>query len=331
MGFSDLPVIERSEVFLDIAFRKARDAARNHTLAEYEKSSLNREKTLSLVKIKAVKESLSKQLQLIIDKYPNFDNLHEFYAQLLRLTLNYKQLKKTLGSINWLLTQIREFSRSYNLKVKRSEDPKKIKELMSQYYGRISSCFKQVKPELEYLHKARQTMRDYPSIKENMLTICIAGFPNVGKSTLLSKLTPAKPEINEYAFTTKRLNLGYQSLNAIKIQFIDTPGTLNREDQMNPVEVQAYLAMRYVANFIVYVFDLTEHSYSIKDQLKLLERLKEYDKPLFAYITKQDLVSEIDIKEFEEKYFFKKKIPLYLDMDILTEELLNTYKKGLLE
>lgn len=330
MGFQDLPVIERADVYLDIAFRKARDAARNHTLAEYEKSTLNREKTLSLVKIKAVRDALTKQLQQVIDKYPNFDNLHEFYAQLLRLTLNYKQLKKTLGSINWLNNQIKEFSKQYNLKVKRAQDPKQIKHFMSEYYGRISSLFSQVKKELNYLHQARQVMRDYPTIKENMLTICIAGFPNVGKSTMLSKLTPAKPEINEYAFTTKRLNLGYKTVNAIKIQFVDTPGTLNRQDQMNDVEVQAYLAMRYVANFIVYVFDLTEHSYSIKDQLKLLERLKEYDKPLFAYVSKQDLVSEGDIKEFVEKHFEKKKIPLHLDMEKLTEELLVTYKKELL-
>ncbi|MCA9478211.1 MAG: 50S ribosome-binding GTPase [Nanoarchaeota archaeon] len=330
MGFSDLPIIERSDVFLDIAFKKARDAARNHTLADYEKSALNKEKTLSLVKLKAVRESLSKQLQLIIDKYPNFDNLHEFYAKLLRLTLDYKQLKKTLGSVNWLLGQVRDFTKSYNLKVKRAQDPATIKKLMNEYYGRISSVFKQVKKEFEYLHKARQVMRNYPLIKENMLTICLAGFPNVGKSTLLSKLTPAKPEINEYAFTTKRLNLGYKSLNAIKIQFIDTPGTLNRPEKMNPVEIQAYLAMRYVANFIVYVFDLTEHTYSIKDQLKLLERLKEYDKPLFAYISKQDLITEGDIEQFKEKYFSNKKIPLHLDMEELTEELLIVYKKELL-
>ncbi len=330
MGFADLPIIERSEVYIDIAFKKARDAARHHTLGDHEKSALNREKTLSLVKMRTVRDSLSSQLQLIIDKYPNLDNLHEFYAQLLRLTLNYKKIKKSFGSMNWLITQIKDFSKSYNLKVKRAESAAIVKKLMSEYYGRIASLFKQVKKEFEYLHKARQIMRDYPSIKEGMLTICIAGFPNVGKSTILSKITPAKPEINEYAFTTKRLNLGYKTLNAIKIQFVDTPGTLNRPDKMNDVEIQAYLAMRYVADFIVYIFDLTEHMYSIKDQIKLLERLKEYDKPLFAFVSKQDLVSEGDIKQFQEKHFSKKKIPLYLDLDELTKELLVAYKKELL-
>lgn len=330
MGFSDLPVVERSEVYIDVAFKKARDSARHHTLGDHEKSALNREKTLSIVKMKAVRESLTRQLQILIDKYPNFDNLHEFYAQLLRLTLDYKKLKKSFGSINWLINQIKLFSTTYNLKVKRAETPQAVKDFMSQYYGRVSSLFKQIKKEFEYLHRARQVMRDYPAIKEGMLTICLAGFPNVGKSTLLSKLTPAKPEINDYAFTTKKLNMGYQTLNAIRIQFIDTPGTLNRPEKMNDVEIQAYLAMRYVADFIVYVFDLTEHTYTIKDQLKLLERLKEYDKPLFAYISKQDLVNESDILAFKEKHFSKKKIPLYLDINELTPELLKAYKKELL-
>ena len=84
------------------------------------------------------------------------------------------------------------------------------------------------------------------------------------------------------------------------------------------------------ANYIVYVFDLTEHTYSIKDQLKLLERLKEYDKPLFAFITKQDLVEPEEIEDFKNKHFKNKKIPLYLDIKQLTEELLLAYKKELL-
>jgi len=38
-------------------------------------------------------------------------------------------------------------------------------------------------------------MKGFPSIKTNLPTIAIAGFPNVGKTTLLSKITDAKPKI----------------------------------------------------------------------------------------------------------------------------------------
>ena len=45
-------------------------------------------------------------------------------------------------------------------------------------------------------------MKDYPTIKTSLFTVAICGFPNVGKTTLLSKMTPSEPEISNYSFTT---------------------------------------------------------------------------------------------------------------------------------
>src|SRR3989338_4661337 len=88
-------------------------------------------------------------------------------------------------------------------------------------------------------------MGNFPSIKENIFTVAIAGFPNVGKSTLLNKLTGAHAEIANYAFTTRSLNLGYMFEDGKRIvQVIDTPGTLNRHEKMNYIEIQAELAMQ---------------------------------------------------------------------------------------
>ena len=50
---------------------------------------------------------------------------------------------------------------------------------------------------------------DLSDIKKFSLDVALFGFPNVGKSTLLSKLTPSKPKIANYSFTTKRINMGY--------------------------------------------------------------------------------------------------------------------------
>jgi nucleolar GTP-binding protein len=83
--------------------------------------------------------------------------------------------------------------------------------------------------------------------------VAIAGFPNVGKSTLLNRLTGATAETNAYAFTTKSLNMGAIEYRHNTIQFIDTPGTLARPEKMNDIERQAYLAMKYAAHLIIYV------------------------------------------------------------------------------
>ncbi|MBN1157548.1 50S ribosome-binding GTPase, partial [Candidatus Woesearchaeota archaeon] len=121
--------------------------------------------------------------------------------------------------------------------------------------------------------------------------------PNVGKTTLLFKLTGAKAEINSYPFTTKSINLGYFSNGEEKIQVIDTPGTLNRFDRMNSIEQQAHLALKYLADTIVYVFDLTGE-YPMEQQLKLYDSIKKFNKKVIIYFSKEDVVGKEKIKGF---------------------------------
>ncbi|MFP4523652.1 MAG: GTPase [Candidatus Woesearchaeota archaeon] len=324
MGFSDLPPIERVEVYLDTAFRKARLNARKHVLADHEKSVLNREKSLALIKIDTVRSHITSSFQKIIAAYPNFDNLTEFYTQLLHLTLDYNTLKKSLGSFKWVVDQTHSFSKEFARKIKRTSDAQKAAQLLKQYYGRVSSVLKQIKKELVYLNSAREVLRTFPSLKQDTFTVAIAGFPNVGKSTLLSQITPAKPQIHSYAFTTKGLNQGYAKKNGLDIQFIDTPGTLNRLEKMNTVEKIAYLALRYAADYVVYVFDITQASYPLADQQKLFKQLKKSAKPIVCYLSKTDLLSDAQIEGFES-LFSQKKILLFTDRDALIDYLWNNY------
>src|SRR3989339_56236 len=143
-------------------------------------------------------------------------------------------------------------------------------------------------------------MKDFPAIKTDLYTVAITGFPNIGKSTLLSRITPAKPEIKAYAFTTKGLNLGYAKIGIHKIQYIDTPGVLAR-DRVNAIEEQAHLVLKYVANLIVYVIDLTE-PYPLKIQEKLLKELKDHDKPIIVYLSKTDIIDKSIIAKAKKKY-----------------------------
>ena len=159
-------------------------------------------------------------------------------------------------------------------------------------------------------------MRNFPAIKTKIKTICITGFPNVGKSTLLKKITGSNVEIQPYAFTTKKLLLGYIDK---KIQLIDTPGTLNRYNRMNSIEKQAYLAIKHLAHKVIYVFDLTETcGYEIEQQIKLYKRLKEEfeEKEIIIYLSKTDILKREQVELFS-KYFKNQKI--FYNSDILKE------------
>ncbi len=54
----------------------------------------------------------------------------------------------------------------------------------------------------------------------------LIGLPNAGKSTLLSRLTNARPEIGDYPFTTLRPNLGVMEYQDKKIVLADIPGLI---------------------------------------------------------------------------------------------------------
>ncbi|HEB46878.1 MAG TPA: TGS domain-containing protein [Candidatus Pacearchaeota archaeon] len=60
-------------------------------------------------------------------------------------------------------------------------------------------------------------------IKKEEMQAAIVGFTNVGKSSLLSFLTNAKPEITPYSFTTKNSIIGMMPFQGTKIQLVEVP------------------------------------------------------------------------------------------------------------
>lgn len=245
----------------------------------------------------AVKDRLIAALYKIVKGFPSLDALPEFYLELLKCTLDDSKIKKSLSTINWALNKIEELSAQTFIKFNTAKSISGITLARQAFSGRISSVMKRANKDLLFLEKVRKEMREFPSIKTSLSTIAITGFPNVGKSTLLKKITHANPKIDNYAFTTKNLNVGYTYINDTKIQFIDTPGSLNRKEKMNSIEKKAFLVMKYVADLFVFVFDLTE-AYSIEQQTKLFRAVQEFDKPIIVYVSKADIIDPEIVKEF---------------------------------
>lgn len=294
MSFQDLKKVETADTYIDIAFRRGKIRATYMRQKKFSKDRVARSKQIELVRIEAVKDQLVTRLRKVIENFPNYDELHEFYQELMTCTMEYTLWRKNLAALNWAAKQITILWRSFTTKLRRCHELEPINNLRKQYYGRVASVMKQINKNLESLDEQRRIMRRFPVIKTGMPTVVIAGFPNVGKTTLLAKLTGAKAEIQPYAFTTKRLNIGYITKKAKReriVQFIDAPGTLNRFNKMNMIEKQAYLALEYLAEKVIYVFDPTE-SYPMDQQVTLYKKMKkDFPKiPFIAYLSKTDLV-----------------------------------------
>lgn len=301
MNFQDLKKVEDSQFYLDVALKKADKKINEKRTSIKGTSRFLKSRHIELIRIEIIENVINEHLERILTSFPSIDSLDDFYNELIRITLDYRDLKKSLGAVRWATKTISTLFKTYRGRLNQCQDMKLINKLRREYVGRVSSVIKQIKQNLFYLEECRKTMRSYPAVKTNMFTVCLFGFPNVGKSTLLKKLTDASPEINSYAFTTKKLNFGYIKTPSAKIQLIDTPGTLNREDKMNYIEIQAYLALKNLANLVVFVFDPT-YEYSFENQVKLLKRVKDTKKEVLVYISKTDIGDKANIKEIQDKY-----------------------------
>ncbi|MEF8873459.1 MAG: GTPase, partial [Candidatus Thermoplasmatota archaeon] len=118
----------------------------------------------------------------------------------------------------------------------------------------------------------------------------VAGYPNVGKSELVSEISSGKPKIATYPFTTKEVGIGHFYLGYQKCQLLDTPGMLDRpREERNEIEMQAVKALESLADVIIFLYDPTETcGYPVKKQEKLCQEIKED-------------MSEIDLIEVENK------------------------------
>ncbi|HLC32617.1 MAG TPA: GTPase, partial [Candidatus Nanoarchaeia archaeon] len=249
---------------------------------------LFRSKKIEQARVETMGKSLANALEMIGKSFPRFDALAPFYQELVRATVDYEQLKKSLGAVNWAKLQVKGLTEKYLEDIKRTMRAETVNKVRAAFSGRTSSVLKQIKDNLSYLEEVRKTMKGYPTLKTSVKTIVIAGMPNVGKSTLLAQLTGSKPQVAPYPFTTQRLNFGYDKDGN---QYVDTPGLLDRPlEKRNRIERQAILALKHLANLIVFVIDPSEGcGYPINDQRSLLEETKKvFDLPILVAANKTD-------------------------------------------
>lgn len=297
MNFQTLLKVETDDFYIGKAFRngtKRADSAREKKF----NSALSKSRFIELERMKAVRQSLHDDLNSILTSFPSIDRLPEFYVELVKISLDYSKLKKSLGAVNWAKDKVSEFYGMHAQKVSRTQDAKQINTYRRMFYGRAASALKQIRKELLFLEESRKKMKAFPSIKTGIRTIVIAGYPNVGKTTLLKKLTNSEPKIAPYPFTTQRIMLGYLNKEDEKIQIVDTPGLLDRPlEKRNKIEKQAVLALKHLANKIVFVIDASGTSgYGTEIQVNLLNGIrKNFESELIIAINKSDITEEKEI------------------------------------
>ena len=142
----------------------------------------------------------------------------------------------------------------------------------------------------------------------------LVGFPNVGKSTLLSRITNARPKIADYHFTTLSPNLGVCGLYDEQFTIADIPGLIEGASEGAGLGIE-FLRHIERTRMLIHVVDISgvEGRDPYDDYLKINEELKKYGdldklKQIIA-LNKCDMYgAEENIKIFKKKINGRKKV-----------------------
>ena len=201
-------------------------------------------------------------------------------------------LDRALVRVRRAEERIRGLARDAERANARASGSEELGDQIRAFYGRISSFVREVDGDIEKLRAITRFLRERPRLDPSAPTLVVAGFPNVGKSSLVAKLSTARPKIADYPFTTLSIAVGHADLGFDRLQVLDTPGVLGRANRANPAEEEATTAVERAATVVLFVIDPTGASgYSLEEQEALLARWhEEYPNvPIVDVETKSDL------------------------------------------
>lgn len=282
MMFEKVRTVPTADELLDKAYSRAARAGRGKIKEVTDREELEESMLLTSSNI------ITDNLRNIAGDWPSLGRMSDFYKELTDIMVGIDRLKMSLGSLDWAASKVKEISRKYVGIMRKSQDPVLVRK---QAYGRISSIVYDIDKDLRFLNDARNKLKDLPDVKEEP-TIVVAGYPNVGKSSFVSDITGARPEIAQYPFTTKSVTIGHFTFKRKRYQVIDTPGLLDRPlEERNDIERQAISALRHVGNVTLFIIDPSETcGYTLKEQYNLLKEVRDFiQMPVLVAANKVDI------------------------------------------
>jgi len=249
-------------------------------------------------KVKYTQTSWNEKLSKILEDFPRVDDIHPFYSDLLNVLYDKDHYKLALGQLNTAKNIIDKIAKDYVKLLKYGDSLYRCKQLKRAALGRMCTIMKKHAASLAYLEQVRQHMSRLPSIDPNTRTILVCGYPNVGKSSFMNKVTRADVEVQPYAFTTKSIYVGHTDYKYLRWQVLDTPGILDRPlEERNTIEMQSITAMAHLRAVVLYIVDASEQcGYTIKQQADLFHSIK----PLFANKPLVIAVNKVDVRKLED-------------------------------
>ncbi|GBG44384.1 hypothetical protein CBR_g77869 [Chara braunii] len=289
-NFKRITVVPTAKDFVDIVLSRTQ---RQTPTVIHKQYAISRIRQFYMRKVKFTQTNYNEKLTTILEDFPRVEDVHPFYGDLLNVLYDKDHYKLALGQLNTARNLIDKLAKEYVRLLKYGDTLYRCKQLKRAALGRMCTLMLKQGPSLAYLEQVRQHMSRLPSIDPNTRTILVCGYPNVGKSSFMNKVTRADVEVQPYAFTTKSLFVGHTDYKYLRWQVIDTPGILDHPlEDRNTIEMLSITAMAHLRAAVLFVVDLSGScGYTIAQQAALFDSIKPLfsNKPLIVACNKVDL------------------------------------------
>ncbi|KAF9027631.1 P-loop containing nucleoside triphosphate hydrolase protein [Hymenopellis radicata] len=310
-GLKAIAPVPTATDFLDIVLSKTQ---RKTPTVIHKNFKISRIRNFYMRKVKFTQDSFDEKLGAILTDFPMLDvRSASIPSSLMNVLYDKNHYKLALGQLRTARHLIDHVAKDYVRLLKFGDSLYRCKQLKKAALGRMATIMRRQKDPLAYLEQVRQHISRLPAIDPNTRTLLICGYPNVGKSSFINKVTRADVDVQPYAFTTKSLFVGHLDYKYLRWQVIDTPGILDHPlEEMNTIEMQSITALAHLKSAVLYFMDLSEQcGYTVEAQCKLFHSIK----PLFNGKPTLLVINKIDVMRLED---------IHPDSRVLVQEIIDS-------
>jgi len=288
-----LPKISPPEEMISSAVKKARRVGGSKKV----KGAGAQARSRAASQLDALTKAMAVPLGSIVKGFPQLDRVHPFDRALVALTLDGESCYDTaVGKVDRLRKSILQTGKQRAAQVKNTQGKQEALDVLEEGFEELERLYRKYAEDVRYLKYISQTLRSLPTVRADVPTVVLVGAPNVGKSSIVRKLSSGRPEICNYPFTTRSITLGHIYVGPFKHQVTDTPGILWRGDESrNEMEMLTLTALDFLPGIALFVFDLTgESGTSAQNQINIWNELQgRYpERQWINVVTKKDLPRE---------------------------------------